>query len=376
MIDRIHIWLGDLLQNPYWRVAVIVSAALALALIARLVLLPALKRLTRRTTSDLDDRILAQVWPAVFRTILLQGVRVATLDFVASDSLDQAITATVTTLIILIWGRVLIRTGNVVFHHLSDHAGQVSWVQPQTVPLVQFVAKVTVFGLMSYLLMAAWHINLTSWLASAGVAGIAIGFAAKDTLANFISGVFILVDAPYRVGQFIVIDGTTRGVVTEIGMRSTRLLTRDNVEVTVPNAVIGNAKIVNESSGPSPRMRLRVEVGVAYGSDIDQVRNILLDAARGLEYLDEDQEAAVRFLAMGESSLNFQVLVWIRHPAFRGRVIDQLNTRIYKDLQAAGVAIPFPQRDLHIKSWPAGGLPAGPLPPIPPRSGPPSADLP
>ena len=133
---------------------------------------------------------------------------------------------------------------------------------------------------MTYLIMAAWHVNLTSWLASAGVLGIAVGFAAKDTLANFISGVFILVDAPYKVGQYIIIDGETRGVVTDIGMRSTRLLTRDNVEVTVPNAVIGNAKIVNESSGPSPKMRVRVNASVAYGSDVDQVQEILLACSR------------------------------------------------------------------------------------------------
>jgi small-conductance mechanosensitive channel len=355
MIDSVLERLVLDLQNPYWRVALILVCALVLALVARLVLMPALRRLSRRTASSLDDHVLDLLWPAILRTIVLQGVHVATLDFVEPGTVETMVIAATSTLMVLIWGRVLAGTGAAVFRRMSDNADQVSWIQPQTLPLVQFAYKVALFGLMSYLVMAAWHIDLTSWLASAGVAGIALGFAAKDTLANFISGVFILADAPYRVGQFIIIDDVTRGVVTEIGMRSTRLLTRDNVEVTVPNAVIGNAKIVNESSGPSPLMRVRIDVGVAYGSDVDAVRGLLLECTRDLAHTADSPEAAVRFTAMADSSLQFQVLVWLRNPVFRGRVIDELNTRIYKALGAAGIAIPFPQRDLHIKSWPADG---------------------
>ena len=355
MTDQLQAWLELALQNRYWRVGFILAVALLLALVARIIVVPFLRRLSRRTSSNLDDRILAIVWPAIFRTIVLQGVHIATLDLVRDTTLDSLVTGLTHTLMVLIWGRVLIGVGAIAFRKLSDNAEQFAWIQPQTLPLVQFVYKVTVFSLMSYLMMAAWHVNLTSWLASAGVAGIALGFAAKDTLANFISGIFILADAPYRVGQYIVIDGTTRGMVTEIGMRSTRLLTRDNVEITVPNAVIGNAKIINESSGPSPRMRVRVNVGVAYGSDVEQVRELLLDCTRELNNVSTEQEASVRFVAMGESSLDFQVLVWVEHPVLRGRMIDELNTRIYKALNEAGVEIPFPQRDLYIKSWPDGG---------------------
>jgi len=360
MFEQPRLWLEIHLQNQFWRVGFIVGLALLLALLARVVLVPFMNRLSRRTSSNLDDRVLALLWPAIFRTIVLQGVHIATLDLVRDASIDSITTGVTATLMVLIWGRFFVSFGAIAFHKLSENADRFEWIQPQTLPLIQFVYKVTAFSLMSYLVMAAWHIDLTSWLASAGVAGIALGFAAKDTLANFISGIFILADAPYRVGQYIIIDGTTRGVVTEIGMRSTRLLTRDNVEITVPNAVIGNAKIVNESSGPSPQMRVRVNVSVAYGSDVDQVKELLFGCAREVAYTSEGQEPAVRFMAMGESSLDFQVLVWVKHPAFRGRVIDELNTGIFGALNAAGVEIPFPQQDVHIKSWPG----------MPPQSGP------
>jgi small-conductance mechanosensitive channel len=352
-VDTIRMWLDANLQNPYWRLILIIAAAVVVGVLARMIVLPVVQRITRRTASKIDDQIVGLIWPAVFRSIILEGVHIAVLDFVASARLDVLVSQIVGTLMVIIWGRVLLGAGTLIFQKLSDNADRYAWIQPQTLPLYQFAYKVVVFGLLVYMLMAAWSINLTSWLASAGVMGIAIGFAAKDTLANFISGVFILADSPYQVGQYIIIDGDTRGVVTDIGIRSTRLVTRDNVEVTVPNAVIGNAKIVNESSGPSLKMRVTVQIGVAYGSDVDKVREILTACVADLPHTVDHEAAVIRFAAMGESSLDYLVMVWVRHPVYRGRVIDELNTRIYKALAAAGIEIPFPQRDLHIKHWPS-----------------------
>ena len=352
-MEQINLWLDANLQNQFWRVAIIIGVAAVIALFLRIVVMPLLFRFSRKTSSDVDEKIFEYLWPAVLRTVVLQGIHIATLDFVQAERIDTLVSSFTGTLMILIWVRFLNGVGTIFFRKLSANAEKYQWIQPQTLPLIQFIYKVTLFGFMTYLVMAAWHVNLTSWLASAGVMGIAVGFAAKDTLANFISGIFILMDAPYKVGQYIIIDGETRGVVTEIGMRSTRLLTRDNVEVTVPNAVIGNAKIVNESSGPSPRMRVRVGASVAYGSDVDQVREILLECAKGVPHASEDQAPVVRFVEMGESSLDFQILVWIKHPVFRGRVRDEINTRVYKALAAADIVIPFPQRDLYIKQWPS-----------------------
>ncbi|OQW99996.1 MAG: hypothetical protein BWK74_00755 [Desulfobacteraceae bacterium A6] len=91
--------------------------------------------------------------------------------------------------------------------------------------------------------------DLTAWVASAGIIGLALSFAAKDTLANLFSGVFILADAPYKIGDFIVLDSGERGEVTNIGIRSTRLLTRSDIEITVPNSIMGNTRIINEAGG-------------------------------------------------------------------------------------------------------------------------------
>ncbi|MCP4707996.1 MAG: mechanosensitive ion channel, partial [Planctomycetes bacterium] len=140
-----------------------------------------------------------------------------------------------------------------------------------------------------------------------------------------------------------------RGRVTMIGLRSTRILTLDDIEITIPNAVIANAKITNESGGPSEKHRVRIAVGVAYGSDIDQVRSILYQIALDNQNVSVDPEPRVRFTAFGDSSLDFQLLCWVEKPILRGLVIDELNTAIYKEFNKNKVEIPFPQRDVHLK---------------------------
>jgi small-conductance mechanosensitive channel len=177
---------------------------------------------------------------------------------------------------------------------------------------------------------------------------LAISFAAKDTLANLFSGVFIVADAPYKLGDFIVLDSGERGEVTHIGIRSTRLLTRDDVEVTVPNSIMGNAKITNESGGPHEKYRLRVKVGVAYGSDIDKVHAVLLDVANSHPDVAREPAPRVRFRGFGDSSLDHELLCWVEKPVKRGLVLHLLNTEIYKRFMVEEIEIPFPQRDVHL----------------------------
>ncbi|PID79792.1 mechanosensitive ion channel protein MscS [bacterium DOLZORAL124_64_63] len=352
MPEFINADMHALLAKPLWRAAIIIGCALVVWAVLRLGLVPVLRRL--------DDRIVGNIHKALARLIVLQTAHLLLLDLLKAGKPRTVLLSVYLTLLVLIVGKALLDIAMLVFQRLSRSTGKYTWIQPSTLPLYKFVLKFFLFGAQAYLIMSAWRVDLTSWLASAGVMGIAVGFASKDTLANFIAGVFILMDAPYRVGQFIHVEGQVRGVVTDIGMRSTRVLTRDNVEVTVPNGVIGNSMIINETGGPSDRMRLRVDVGVAYGSDVDHVKQVLTQAVEGTDHLDPTQPVQVRFVSMGASSLDFQVLVWVLNPQYRGRVLDALNTRFYKALVREGIDIPFPQRDLYIKQMPEAARPAAP----------------
>jgi MscS family membrane protein len=253
---------------------------------------------------------------------------------------------------VLIWGQFAYRTSRFYLKNLSKHSRVGSFIQPKTLPLLENTSSVLIVLFVAYLIFVTWNIDMTAWLASAGIIGVAIGFAAKDTIANLLSGVFILADSPYKIGDYVVIDTGERGKVTHIGLRSTRILTRDDLEVNVPNAIIANGKIVNESAGHSVKSRVRVPVGVAYGTDVDLVSRLLVEVAYAEPEVCHDPEPRTRFRLFGASSLDFELLVWIEDPEIRGRVVHHLNTAIYKTFAEHNVEIPFSQHDVHIKSWP------------------------
>ncbi|KPJ93188.1 MAG: hypothetical protein AMS18_05880 [Gemmatimonas sp. SG8_17] len=343
---------NELLNNKYAQALALFLAGLVAAILARAVVFRMLHVLTRSSKTDVDDQLAVVLrWPVVWTFILLGlGGGIQALE--PSPRLAYWIFGTLKTILVIVWSVAAGRVGTILLQLLSRQADRLPLIQPKTLPLFEMVKKITVAGGFVYFLLSAWDLNLTTWLASAGVLGIAVGFAAKDTLANLFSGVFIMADSPYKVGDYIYLDDKLRGKVTDIGLRSTRILTRDDIEVTVPNAVVAAAKIVNESAGPHEKLRIRVKIGVAYGSDVDQVEIALLGCCEGIEELADEPHPRVRMRAFGESSLDFELLAWTEQPELRGRALHELNKRVYKTLIREGIQIPFPQRDLHLKEMP------------------------
>ena len=194
--------------------------------------------------------------------------------------------------------------------------------------------------------------------ASAGIAGFAVAMAAKDSLSNLFGGVTIFLDRPFQTGDYIVLDDNERGEVVQIGLRSTRIKTRDDVMITIPNSIITNTKIVNQSS-PEPMFRVRIKLGVAYGSDIKQVETILIGQVRSNPLAAQHPDPRVRFRNFGDSALEFELLCWAKRPHDRGKLMHELNTSIYNAFAEAGIQIPFPQRDVYIRSLPEDGRAPG-----------------
>jgi MscS family membrane protein len=345
-------FLTGLAESPHLQAALALAAALIGARVVDWLLTRGLTHWTRRTDTTVDDRLLALLHRPVRVTVVLVGVGVAAALLGLPPTLAWLLQATLQSLAILVWLTFAVRSCSLLLEALSRRAGEAALVQPRTLQLFNNLTQVLVIGAALYLALLAWDINITGWLASAGIIGIAVGFAAKDTLANLFAGVFILADAPYKLGDFIVLDSGERGRVTQIGIRSTRLLTLDDIEITVPNAVMGNAKITNESGGPWEKQRVRVQVSVAYGTDVDQVRQLLLEVAAAQSDVCSEPEPRVRFRSFGDSGLNFELLCWIDEPVLRGRVLDALNTAVYKGLNAKGIEIPYPKRDLYIRQMP------------------------
>lgn len=202
--------------------------------------------------------------------------------------------------------------------------------------------------ILFYKVGSHFGIPVTAIFASAGIAGVAVALAARETLANFFGGVSIFLDRPFRAGDYIVLDSGERGEVKTVGMRSTRLLTRGDVMISIPNSVITNAKIVNQSM-PRSSFRVKIKVGVAYGSDIQKVEDILVSLAHKNELTIRKPEPRVRLIAFGDSALEFELHCWAKRPNDEGRLRHLLCKDIYETFNREGIEIPFPQREVHIK---------------------------
>jgi len=344
-MSEILVWLQS---HAYVEAPLILAVALLAAFMVEWLVARVVPRFTRKTKMIVDDELIAALRRPLFLSVILVGAALALERVGATEAVRATSRSVLYTLAILVWTRAGTRMCDVLLAALARQADAYEAIQPQSLPLFRIVAKTLVGGGAVYGLMMVWQIDVTAWLASAGILGIAIGFAAKDTLGNFIAGIFILADAPYKIGDFIILDSGKRGRVTDIGMRSTRILTRDDIQIIIPNAAIANAKIVNETGGPHDMERVRVTIGVAYGSDIDQVRRVLMEVAAASTHMVAEPEPRVRFREFGDSSLNFQLLGWIDEPVLRGRAVDELNVAVYKRFMAEGIEIPFPQRDVHL----------------------------
>lgn len=341
-------------ENPYIQALVVAFVFLVAAKITDLLMTRVLLRITLRTQSRVDDRIVALLHHPIFATVVLLGFLIAFLIVSPSESLGRIASNLVATAIVILWAVFAVRCVTLVLAALTDDQVRFQAFQPATRPLFETAFKLVILALGVYFILVSWGVDPVGWLATAGIAAVAIGLAAQETLGNLIAGISILADAPYKIGDYIVLDGQDRGRVTRIGLRSTRILTRDDVEVNVPNSIIARSKIVNETAGRWVKQRLRVPVGVAYGSDVDLVKRVLLEATLAQESVCRDPEAWVKFDGFGDSSLNFEIRFWIEDPALRGRVQDAVYSAVYKTLGEHGIEIPFPKRDLYIKELPEG----------------------
>lgn len=217
------------------------------------------------------------------------------------------------------------------------------------------VAQIATYGVIFFgtiVVLQLWGLDLSFLTIFASVLGVGIGLGLQGIAKEFISGLVLIFERPIKVGDFVNL-GDLMGTVERISVRSTEIRTLDEVSIIVPNSRFLEKEVVNWTHH-SPVSRIKVPVGVAYGSNLTAVRSALIDAAK--EHSDILAEPAPRvfFKGFGESSLNFELLIWIAEPPKQFRIISDLYFRIETILRHRGIEIPFPQQDLHIRS---GSLP-------------------
>lgn len=355
MLDQFQTFIAPILQrvgdSPLMQAALVILTSFVIASIFKYIIIVGIKKLISRPKLMFANGLVDLLHTPIYYTVLLLGL--ASGLSILNPSYLFIELSLLSSIGMLIWSVFLIKANRVLLKGLALNPTKFQSINPKTLPLFQNIINIIIIVLAVYLIFSIWNVDMTAWLASAGIVGIAVGFAAKDTLANLFSGVFIMADAPYKVGDYVVLDTAERGEITHIGIRSTRMLTRDDVEITIPNSVMGNTKIINESGGRHIKSRCRVPVGVSYDSDIDLVRTILNSIASNDKAICQDPEPRVRFRRFSGSALDFELLVWIEKPELRGRIVDALNTQIFKQFKANNIEIPYSKHDLYIKQLPS-----------------------
>jgi len=329
------------LSNPIILSVLIILGAVIAAKITDMIFTRIFKRIVIKTQTNFDDRILQLLHRPIFYSILFIGFSVAVKTAELPNYIDYALVGIFKTSTILIWLFVVMKVLILSMEWASQKTSN-PLLQQKTLPLFNNLGKIAIglFGI--YFIFLSWDININGILASAGVLGVILGLAAKDTVANFFAGIFLMADSPYKEGDYILLDTGERGYVKSMGLRSTRFMTRDDIEITIPNSVIAASKIVNESGGPAEIERIRITLLVAYGSDIDAVKDLLISVAMANDNVQNSPEPRVRFREFAESGIELQLLFWIYKPEIRGRTVDAVNTEIYKQFSQNNISIPYP----------------------------------
>ncbi len=219
--------------------------------------------------------------------------------------------------------------------------------------LVNRFASVIIFVMAAILALDVLGVNIMPFVAGAGVVGIAIGFAAKDTLSNVIAGVLLILDRPFEVGDRIEVwsapaNSATWGDVVHIGLRATKIRTTDNIVIVIPNNEIMTRDIVNYTT-MSKDIRVRIPIGIAYDADVSKAKELIKKVSLELDWVKPDPEPKVVVKSFGDSAVNLEARVWISRPRKRIDTISHITDRVKEVFQQEGIEIPFPKRDIYIK---------------------------
>ena len=219
--------------------------------------------------------------------------------------------------------------------------------------LLKRFSTIIIFVTAIILALDVIGVNIMPFVAGAGVVGIAIGFAAKDTLSNIIAGVLLLIDRPFEVGDRIEVwsapsNSATWGDVIDVGLRATRIQTTDNIVIVIPNNEIMKRDIINYTT-ITKEIRVRIPIGIAYDADVKKAKEIICKISLELEWVMKEPLPKVVVKTFGDSAVNLEARIWIEDPRKRMDTVSYITDRVKEEFQREGIEIPYPKRDIYIK---------------------------
>lgn len=305
------------------------------------------KRLARFSKTDLDDRILQRIIPHISRLLTMLGFYLAFRSLPLHERLAQVFSGALFVVLVIIFF-------NLLFHALDEllqwymngrQEDSKELISRNMIPIAEKLAMLFLMGTALIIILRHFNYDIFSVVTALGIGSLAIGLAAKDTLANMISGFTLMLDQPFRIGDRIQLSGGQVGDVADIGLRSTKIRTLDNQLLIIPNSDLCNTMLINQAF-PDARVKGRINVGVAYGSDVERVKELLVATALDCEAVLPDPAPEAYFTAFGESSLSIALFFWVEEYSQLFAVTDRINILVLRRFNESGIEIPFPTRTM------------------------------
>jgi MscS family membrane protein len=336
-----------IMANIYLKFLLILAISLIVAFVVKLIVSRILKPLAKKTKTLVDDLIIKSISSVIFYIILVLGFKVGFNTLEIETEIYHSLVDSF--LVIMVMVALLRIIHNMSKHWLEDWAEKTeSTADDRLIPLVEKILKAIVIVLAVIFVFDSWNVDISPLLATAGIAGIAIGFAVRDSLANIMGGIQLVLDKTFKVGDKIQIESGEMGVILDIGLRSTKLRTYDNEVIYIPNGQLSNSKVKNFTV-PDLSVRVNVNFGVEYGSDPEHVRQVVADAIKKIETVVENPEPIVEFTKMSDFSLDFTARAWVQNFGKAYRTQIKMTDVIYNALNEANIGIPFPTHTIFTK---------------------------
>lgn len=335
-------------------IAVLVGT-LVLEVILRAALKIAYHKIAERTKTTLDNHLIElMLGRPLFYLLLLGALYYITRDAGAvltsvSTAVWELVQRLISSAIILLLTYYAVRLVDTVLDWYRDELSVKMEIEQlkHFFPLIRKILSITLWVLGLLMLISFWGVDIKGILVSMGVLSLAVAMATKDTIENMVSGFLIMFDRPFRIGDRVRLESGEIGDIYEIGLRSTKLLTFDSNLIIIPNNKLVQQKITNLSY-PKPKIRVVVEVGVAYDSDVERVKEIMENIARSHSKVIDDPAPKAHFIDFGESALALKLFAYVDEYGDAWSTGNEIREQILHAFRKNNIEIPFPQVDVHI----------------------------
>ncbi len=330
-------------QNKWLSAFIIFVVFLAVAKIIHFIF----RKLAEKTPTKADDIILENTGSAFFALLAAIGLRLA---FDIVEITDKIAVHLVDSATILLGAFVAAAVIDVLIEEFGKKIvlKTKSTLDEQFLPLIHWSVKAVIIIITAIIILKEWQLDITPLLAGLGIAGLVIGLALKPTLENVLGGVSMVFDKNLKVGDVIQLDSEEIGTVNDIGFRSTKLITPDGEYIIMPNGMLAQLKMKNLTL-PVPSVRVVVDFGVEYGSDISKIKKIVGNLFNGADGILTEPHPEVFLTEMGDSALKFRAFFWIHDLKERFHMKDMMTAKIYEALSKEKINVPFPTRTVYLK---------------------------